>query len=63
MALTYNSDLGVQESARVVSLAEYRKRRFGSSEDDSTPPSPCPVAARPFVQRIQLDTREVLLIA
>lgn len=54
---------GVLDDARIVSLAEYRKRRFGSSEDDSTPPSPCPLAARPFVQRMQLDTHEVALIA
>jgi hypothetical protein len=63
MALTSKSDLGVQERPRIVSLAEYRKRRFGSSEDDSTPPSPCPLAARPFVQRMQLETRPVSLIA
>jgi hypothetical protein len=58
-----NGNIGVEEGSRVISLAEYRKRRFGSSEDDSTPPSPCPLAARPFVQRLQLDTRPVSLIA
>jgi hypothetical protein len=56
-------DNGRQEGARIISLADYRKRRFGSSEDDSTPPSPCPLAARPFIQRMQLDTRPTALIA
>jgi hypothetical protein len=58
-----SNDIGFPDGARIVSLSDYRKRRFGSSEDDSTPPSPCPLAARPFVQRMQLDTREALLIA
>ena len=63
MVLTSNDDMGVQRDACVISLADYRKRRFGSSEDDSTPPSPCPLAARPFIQRMQLDTRPAALIA
>ena len=58
-----SNEIGFQEGARIISLADYRKRRFGSSEDDSVPPSPCPLAARPFVQRMQLDTRKVSLIA
>lgn len=58
-----SNDIGFSDGARIVSLADYRRRRFGSCEDDSTPPSPCPLAARPFVQRMQLDTREVSLIA
>jgi hypothetical protein len=58
-----SNEIGFQEGARIVSLADYRKRRFGPSEDDSTPPSPCPLAARPFVQRMQLDTRSASLIA
>ena len=58
-----SNDIGFQEGARIISLADYRKRRFGSSEDDSTPPSPCPVAARPFVQRMRLETCPVSLIA
>lgn len=62
MNLTSN-EIGVREGANIISLADYKKRRYDSSGDDSTPPSPCPLAARPFVQRMQLDTCKVSLVA
>jgi hypothetical protein len=41
------------EDVRVISLADYRRRRFAPSEDDSTPPPPCPLGARPAVVRVE----------
>ena len=58
-----SNEIGFKEGARIISLAEYKARRFGSSEDGSTPPSPCPLASRPFVQRMELDARPLSLIA
>jgi len=46
-----------QENATVISLADYRRRRFGPSDGDSTPPPPCPLAARPLVERVRIETR------
>jgi hypothetical protein len=46
-----------QEDASVISLADYRRRRFGPSDGDSTPPSPCPLAARPLVERARIETK------
>jgi hypothetical protein len=46
-----------QQDARVVSLADYRRKRLARSDDDSTPPPPCPVAARPIVERARVETR------
>jgi hypothetical protein len=41
----------------VISLADYRRRRFGPSDGDSTPPSPCPLGSRPMVERARIETR------
>ena len=46
-----------QADATVISLADYRRRRFGPTDGDSTPPSPCPLAARPLVERVRIETK------
>lgn len=56
MLPTFVKESPIQEDTRVISLADYRRKRSGSSDDDSTPPSPCPLAARPVVERIRLET-------
>jgi hypothetical protein len=47
----------IQPNASVISLAEYRRRRHPPTDDDSTPPSPCPFAARPVFERARVETR------
>lgn len=49
-------EIRVQDTAKVISLAQYRKR-FDTSDDDSNPPSPCPFAARPPADRLRIDLR------
>lgn len=46
-----------QGDATVISIADYRRRRFGPPDGDSTPPPPCPLAARPLVERARIETK------
>jgi hypothetical protein len=57
MTPTTDHALRDQDDATVISIADYRRRRFGPPDGDSTPPPPCPLAARPLVERARIETK------
>jgi hypothetical protein len=43
------------ENERIVSLADYRRKRFGTSDDGAPPPGPGALAARPLALSPSLE--------
>jgi hypothetical protein len=54
MSTIVSTDRGASSGAKIISLAEYR-RRFATSDDDSDPPDPCAAAARPPADLMRMD--------